>query len=311
MAESTPELEFWNSKERMQTRRQFLAMASAAWLGRGPSGTALAAARPTFQQQLQRAIAPLEKTTGGRLGVAVLDTATGARYAHRGDERFPMCSTFKVLLASAVLTRVTEGRENLDRRIVYTARDLVTYSPETKKHVGTGMTVAQLCLAALTLSDNTAANLLLASIGGPAAVTRFARSLGDEFSRLDRIETALNEALPGDPRDTTTPLAMLANLQRLLLGSALAPAARRQLTEWMLQNKTSDERLRAGVPKTWRIADKTGTGDHGTYNDIGVLWPPQQKPVVLTIYLTGATCTSAQGSAAIADVARAVAEALG
>lgn len=274
------------------------------------SNLAHAAAGEQFSDRLTRAIPKIEKTTGGRLGVGVLNTATGAKYAHRGDERFPLCSTFKVLAASAVLTRVAEGKEDLNRQIVYTAKDLVTYSPETKNHVGTGMTLAQLCLAALTLSDNTAANLLLANIGGPAGVTHFARSIGDGVTRLDRTETTLNEALPGDPRDTTTPLAMLANLHKLLLGNALSAASRKQLTDWMLQNKTSDERLRAGVPKTWRIADKTGTGDHGTYNDIGLLWPPQQKSVVLTIYLTGATCTSAQGSAAIADVARAVAAAL-
>src|ERR1051326_5728822 len=155
-----------------------------------------------------------------------------------------MCSTFKLLAAAAVLKRVDQGQEKLDRRIVFAAKDLVTYSPITEKHVDDGMTLAEICEAAVTVSDNTAGNLILTSLGGPKGITNFARSLGDSMTRLDRFETELNEALPNDPRDTTTPLAMLGNVQKLVLGDALSPSSKEQLTQWLLGNKTGDTRLR-------------------------------------------------------------------
>jgi beta-lactamase class A len=168
------------------------------------------------------------------------------------------------------------------------------------------MTLAEICAAAIDFSDNTAANLILANIGGPAGFTRFARSLGDTVTRLDRIETALNESLPNDPRDTTTPSAMAANLNSLLLGSSLSPASRNQLTEWLLANTTGGTRLRAGVPANWRVGDKTGTGDHGSTNDIGILWPPNAKPLLVCAYLTGTTASLDQRNATIAAVGRAM-----
>ncbi len=174
-----------------------------------------------------------------------------------------------------MLARVDRGQERLDRRIVFSDKDLVTYSPVTKDHVGpAGMSVADICAAAVTLSDNTAGNLMLASFGGPAALTAYARSLGDGLTRLDRIETALNEAAPGDPRDTTTPNAMLGDMQRLLVGDALSAKSRRHLTQWLLASKTGTKRIRAGLPSDWRVGDKTGGGDNGTANDIAVAWPP-------------------------------------
>jgi beta-lactamase class A len=258
-------------------------------------------------QQWLDEIKRLEKESGGRLGVCVLETASGIRHVHRGDERFPMCSTFKALAAAAVLAQVDAGKEQLSRRIKYDASTLTTYSPVTEKHVGDGMTVAELCDAAVTLSDNTAANLLLASIDGPAGLTRFARSLDDPFTRLDRNEPTLNEALADDPRDTTTPNAMASTLQTLLLGTkALSAPSRAQLTEWLIGNKTGDTRLRAGLAKNWRVADKTGTGSNGTSNDIGMVWPPNTAPVVITAYLTGATVPAAQQNATLASVARAM-----
>ncbi len=185
-----------------------------------------------------------------------------------------MCSTFKVLASSAILHNVDAGKESLERRVYFNETDLVTYSPETKKHVGpSGMTIAELCKAAITLSDNTAGNLLLASIGGPKGFTDFARSLGDKMTRLDRIETALNEALPDDPRDTTTPNAMASDLQSLVLGKTLSAKSRAQLVEWLAANTTGGKRLRAGLPTGWHVGDKTGTGDRGTANDIAVIWP--------------------------------------
>lgn len=250
--------------------------------------------------------AELERRSGGRLGIAVLDTATGSRVGHRQDERFPLTSTFKLLAAAAVLAKVDRGEETVDRRITYAKADLVTYSPVTEKHVDTGMTLAEICDAAVTLSDNTAGNLLLSAIGGPAGLTAYARSLGDDMTRLDRIETELNEAAPGDPRDTTTPSAMAGTLYRLLVGSALAPASRDRLIGWALANKTGDTKLRAGVPKDWRVGEKTGAGGFGTNNDVGILWPPGRAPLIVAVYLTETTKPLDERNAVIAEAARIV-----
>lgn len=267
---------------------------------------------PAFAQDksLPEAFARIEAQSGGRLGVAVIDTATGATAGHRAGERFPMCSTFKALAAAAILRRVDAGQEQLSRRVHYDAKDLVTYSPVTEKHTSDGMTLADICEAAVTLSDNTAGNLMLAALGGPSGLSAFARTLGDPVTRLDRIETALNEAKPGDPRDTTSPAAMAANLRALVLGDALSPGSREQLTAWLVANKTGDARLRAGVPRGWRVGDKTGVGANGTNNDVGMLWPPGRAPIVLAVYLTGTPMKMEQTNPLIAAVARAVADAL-
>jgi beta-lactamase class A len=284
------------------TRRQFLASASAALIARS-----LAHAATPATDSLSRELAKIELASGGRLGVAVLDTATGIRTLHRGDERFPMCSTFKLVACGALLARVDAGKQRLDRRITFQKTDLVTYSPVTQTHTGaSGMSLAEICAAAIDYSDNTAANLILANIGGPAGFTQFARSLGDNVTRLDRIETALNESLPNDPRDTTTPSAMLTNLNSLLLGNALSATSRNQLTQWLLANTTGGTRLRAGVPASWRVGDKTGTGDQGSTNDIGILWPPNAKPLLVCAYLTGAIASADMRNATIAAVGRAV-----
>jgi beta-lactamase class A len=219
-----------------------------------------------------------------------------------------MCSTFKVLAAARVLTRVDHGEESLHRRIVYSKEHVVTYSPETEKHAGEeGMTLGEICKAALTLSDNTAGNLMLESFGGPPEVTRFARTLGDDVTQLDRMETALNEAKTGDPRDTTTPAAMLGNLQKIVLGDALSAKSRDQMTAWMTANKTGDKRLRAGLPKDWRVGDKTGAGDNATTNDIAVIWPPGRGPLVVTVYFAESPAPTDARNAVIAEVGRLVA----
>ncbi len=291
----------------MITRRQFHLGFGIALMASGLS-VQPKAARASANQRLLDDIKRLESESGGRLGVCVLETATGARHVHRGDERFPMCSTFKVLAAATTLARVDEGKEQLTRRITFPTSALVTYSPVTEKHAGSaGMTIAEICDAAITRSDNTAANLLLAGMGGPPGLTAFARTLGDQATRLDRDEPSLNQALPDDPRDTTTPNAMASNLQALILGTtALSAASREQLTAWMIANKTGDTRLRAGLAKDWRVGDKTGAGDRGTNNDVAVVWPPNSAPIVIAVYLTGATVSAAQQNATIASVARAV-----
>ena len=287
----------------MLTKREFVLGATAIVA----SGAARADA-----ETLAAAFTRIEKESGGRLGVAVLDTQTGMQAGHRADERFPVCSTFKWLAAAAILRRVDAGVERLERRVHFGAKDLVTYSPVTEKHIADGMTLAELCDAAVTLSDNTAGNLLLAALGGPGGITTFARSLGDAVTRLDRIEPELNEATPGDPRDTTAPAAMTANLRALVIGDALSAASRAQLTAWLVANKTGDTRLRARLPAGWRIGDKTGVGANGTNNDVGVIWPPGRAPVVVSAYLTGtAAMPPAQRDAAIAAVGHAVAEAIG
>lgn len=279
----------------------------AALLGLTLTGPALSMPFLARRAGASERLAELERRHGGRLGVAVLDTGSGRRMAYRADERFPMCSTFKFLAAACVLARVDRQEESLDRRIVFAASDLVPYSPVTEKHAGeAGLTVGAICDAAMTLSDNTAGNLLLNSFGGPAGLTDFARAIGDGMSRLDRIETALNKAAPGDPRDTTTPVSMLHNLNKLVLEPTLSESSRRQLIAWLVGNKTGDTRLRAGFPAAWRVGDKTGAGENGTTNDIAVAWPAGRAPVLVTAYLTGSRASPEERNAVLAEVARIV-----
>lgn len=249
--------------------------------------------------------AEIERRVRGRLGVAVLDTGSTRHLEHRAEERFPMCSTFKLLLASSILAHVDAGRERLAREVPYREADLLAYAPITRAHVREGqMSVGALCAAAIQYSDNTAANLLLRTIGGSRALTSYVRTLGDEVTRLDRTEPTLNESIPGDPRDTTTPAAMLADMRRVLLGDVLSPASRAQLIEWLVGNTTGGARLRAGLPTTWRVGDKTGTGERGSTNDVGILWPERRAPILIAAYLTECEAPASEPNAALADVAR-------
>ncbi len=256
------------------------------------------------------ALAALERASGGRLGLAARDTGTGAVISHRADERFPLCSTAKLMAVAAVL-RQTERRPDLLRqRMRYTAEDLAPYSVITPKNLATGMTVAQLCAAALQYSDNTALNLLLRQLGGPEVVTAFARSIGDDAFRLDRGETSLSSAAPGDERDTSTPAAMERSLRALVLENALRPDHRTLLREWLQGNTTGGRRIRAGVPRDWTVGDKTGSGSFGTTNDIAVLWRPAQAPVCIAAYFTQARKDAPAREDVIASAARIVADAM-
>ncbi len=246
----------------------------------------------------------LEQRHGGRLGVAILNTANGKTFSYRGDERFPLCSTFKCLAAAFILFRVDRGLENLSRRIIYKQSDMVTYSPTTEKHVSDGMTLRAICEAAVTLSDNTAGNLMLDSFGGPTSLTAHLRSLGDSVTRLDRREPELNEALSNDPRDTTTPNAMAASVRRYTIGDVLSAESRQQLIAWLVANKTGGKRLRAGVPADWRVGDKTGSGNRNATNDVAVMWSPGRAAIVVTSYYVGASGTDDERSAVLADVGR-------
>lgn len=249
----------------------------------------------------------LEKRHGGRLGVAALDVGTGKMMGHRANERFAMCSTFKLLLMAAVLDKVDEGNEHLDRQVSYGKADLLPHAPITEKHVAEGqMSVSALCEAVATDSDNGAANLLLKSVGGPPAVTAFARSLGDSVTRLDRTEMTLNDVAPGDERDTTTPAAMVTNLHALALGNALSPDSRAQLIRWLKSCKTGLTRLRAGLPQGWAVGDKTGTGFRAETNDVAIAWPPARPPIIVAAYYCWSKEPDGARDAVLADVARIV-----
>jgi beta-lactamase class A len=253
------------------------------------------------------AMGKIESASGGRLGVAAFDLGRKVQLSYRGNERFPMCSTFKVLASSSILAREPEL---LATRIRYTKQDLVAYSPVTEKHVADGLTNAELCAAAIQYSDNTAANLLLKQIGGPAGLTAYARSLGDQVFRLDRWETELNSAIPGDPRDTTSAVAMMRTLQKLALGDGLPAPQRKMLVDWMLGNTTGGTRIRAGVPAGWKVADKTGSGSYGTTNAIGVAWTPDGAPIVIAVFFTQPTKEANTRSDVVADATRAIVSSL-
>ncbi|WP_395402734.1 class A beta-lactamase [Pseudoduganella sp. UC29_106] len=258
----------------MSTRRQFL-LATAS-VSAFPS-LAFAAAPSGF--------AALEEGLDGQIGVYAIDTGSGKEVAWRADEAFPMCSTFKAALAASLLERSVKNPKLMQKRIRYDKRVLLNHCPITEKHLHDGMPIEELCAAAVAYSDNAAANLLLKEIGGPAQLTAFLRSIGDQTTRLDRWEPELNTSIPGDLRDTTTPRAMTATLRKLALDKALPPAQQARFQEWLVGNTTGDERIRAGVPSGWKVGDKTGTGPYGATNDIGVIWPAGRAPIVLSIYL--------------------------
>ena len=271
--------------------------------------TLLAASAASAENDPANRIAAIETRIGGRIGVAAVDTSNDKHLDYRAEERFPMCSTFKFLAAAAVLKRVDEKKEKLDRFVPYNAKDILEYAPVTREHLNEGgMTLGALCEAAIEQSDNTAGNLLLNAIGGPAGLTNFVRALGDRVTRLDRIEPELNSAIPGDERDTTTPAAISSNMQRLLLGDALSEASRRKLDDWLQRNETGGSMIRTGVPKTWSVGDKTGRGANGATNDIAIMRPPGRAPILLAIYSVGSTATVNDREAAMAEVTKVVAE---
>ncbi|MGP2425644.1 class A beta-lactamase [Yersinia sp. 2538 StPb PI] len=238
------------------------------------------------KMSLDNQLAELEKSSNGRLGLALINTDKGTKVHYRGGQRFPFCSTFKLMLAAAVLGHSQSQPNLLSKHIIYRESDLLDYAPITRKHLAQGMTVAELCAATIQYSDNTAANLLIKQLGGLEAVNQFARSIGDQTFRLDRWEPELNTALPNDPRDTTTPAAMAASVNKLVLGDALAAPQQEQLALWLKGNTTGAATIRAGAPTDWVIGDKTGSGDYGTTNDVAVLWPAKGAPLVLVVYFT-------------------------
>ena len=260
--------------------------------------------------RLQSQIIEIETRLNARVGVAVLDEETGKYWEHNSEDRFPMTSTFKTLACAALLVNVDKGEEQLDRRVVIQADDLVTYSPVMKDLTGPeGVTLGEACEATLATSDNTAANIVLEEIGGPKALTAFLRATGDEVTRLDRYETELNEARIGDERDTTTSAAMVATMRALILeDDVLSPASQEMLKTWLIGNQVGDPLLRAGVPSDWIIADRTGAGGNGTRAIAAVMWPPQREPIIAAIYITATDASFDDRNAAIAEIGAAIAD---
>lgn len=232
-------------------------------------------------------IRQIESKTGGRLGLFALDMQTGRQLASRADERFAMCSTFKWVLAAQVLAGVDRSQWSLDQQVAYGRKDLLEHAPATQEHVARGsMTLEDLARAAVVVSDNTAANLLLSKLGGAESLTQFVRSLGDRTTRLDRLEPALNSNAPGDVRDTTSARAMVLLMNRILCGDALSAASRQRLIGWLQACETGKARLRAGLPADWVVGDKTGTGHNGACNDVAIAVPPGRAPVLIALYLS-------------------------
>ena len=284
----------------MLRRRTLVAAMAGAFmpplLSRRVQGSSLG---PDFPQ--------IEHKVAGRLGVAVLDTESGRSLAWRADELFPMCSTFKWLLAAQVLARIDAGDEQGDRVLAYSDRDILDYSPITRANLEKGgMPVLDLAAAAVSQSDNTAANLLLDSVGGPASLTDYLRNLGDPVTRLDRREPELNAGSPGDPRDTSTPFALIENMRHLLLGDGLSEGSRGKLLDWLVASVTGREKLRAGLFAAWRVGDKTGMGGYGSTNDVAIVWPSGRRPVLIAAYLTETSAGVPSRNNALADVGREV-----
>jgi beta-lactamase class A len=269
------------------------------------STLALLASPSLAQRAPITALTDYERDSGGHIGLCAENLRTGAKIAWRAHERFVMCSTFKASLAACVLASADRGQGRLDELIAYGPDDLMEYAPVAKQNLEKGaMSVADMCEAAVELSDNTCANALLARVGGPSALTAFWRSIGDAVSRLDHNEPELNRSPPGDPHDTTTPAAMAGNLRSLILGKVLSPNSRERLTGWMLGCKTGDNRLRAGLPKGWRVGDKTGNNGKDAFGDIAVTWTTRGEPVLICAYTQGGAPTPRQVEAVFAGIGR-------
>ncbi|MED5622082.1 class A beta-lactamase [Ideonella sp. BN130291] len=283
-------------------RRRTLLWSLLPWAASGAARAAPADA--------SAALAALQARTGGRIGVYALDTASRAELAFNASERFAMCSTFKLLLAAAVLHQVDAKAIALEEAVPYGQADMVPHAPVTSAHLAEGrLSVETLCQAIVEVSDNPAANLLLRRIGGPAKLTRFVRGLGDTVTRLDRYELALNSNLPGDERDTTTPKAMVRTVEKLLTADVLSAASRERLISWLAASPTGLQRLRAGLPPGWKVGDKTGTGTRGAVNDVAIAWPPGRPPILVACYLSGSSWSTERLAEVHAEVGRLVAQA--
>ncbi|MEW1693255.1 class A beta-lactamase [Streptomyces sp. NPDC091265] len=280
---------------------------SPAHPGATPPASEAAPAHPA-DPRTERAFRDLERKFDARLGVYALDTGSGRTVTHRPDERFAYASTCKALLAGAVLDR--NSLRQMDRLVRYRRDDLVDNSPVTEKHVATGLTLRELCDAAIRYSDNAAANILFRELGSPRALQDALRGLGDRVTRCDRYEVALSDATPGDLRDTSTPRALATDLRTYVLGTALPADKRAVLTDWLKRNTTGDHTIRAGAPAGWQVGDKTGTGGYGTRNDIAVVWPPGAAPITLAVLSRRTAKDARSDDALLAGAAKAALDAI-
>ncbi|NGN69497.1 class A beta-lactamase [Streptomyces sp. A7024] len=270
-----------------------------------PSTSASASA--TERGRATREFKELERGYDARLGVYAVDTGTGREVAYRDGERFAYASTFKALAAGAVLKKRQLG--GLDKKITYERDDLIANSPVTEKHVADGMTLGALCDAAVRYSDNTAANLLFDELGGPAGLQKVLRAAGDDVTRMERNEPALSDWQPGQVRDTSTPRQLAQDLRAFTLGDELHKPERAQLTDWLKRNTTGAELIRAGVPKQWKVGDKTGTAStYGGRNDIAIIWRPNAAPLILAILTNRKNENAEPDEKLIAEAAGAVAD---
>lgn len=260
---------------------------------------------------LRRTIADIERNASGRIGVALVDTGSGARFAHRADTRFALCSTFKLLLAARLLDGAGKGLWQMDDRLPIRAADMLANAPFSQTRIGGSASLMEMAEAMCVLSDNPAANLALARVGGPAALTAWLREAGDTVTRLDRFEPEMNNEVPGDVRDTTTPAAMLATCQQLVAGPLLSGPARAQLRAWMAASRTADTMIRAGLPAGWREANKTGAGKDHARNIVSIITPPGRPPIWLAAYLFAAPSTLAARDSHFPGLGRAIVESLG
>lgn len=297
------------TKKRLRRHALSLALVAAVLVS---SNQAISTSSFGFGSVLTETVASIEARTGGHIGVSVTALESGQSWSHRGDERFPIASTFKAFSCGHLLALADRDEIELDTRVRFDETDLQSYSPITKDRVGgSGMSLFELCSATTSMSDNTAANLILRHTGGPMGFTTFMRSIGDAVTRLDRYEPELNDVGPGEERDTTTPMAAARSLETLLLGDSLSTDSREQLKAWLINNKVGGPLLRASLPESWKIADRTGSGGYGSRGVIAVMWPqvsnaPTSEPVIVAVYLTGTTLTLEERDAAIAEVGAAL-----
>jgi beta-lactamase class A len=260
---------------------------------------------------LRRAIPGIERAAGGPIGLALIDTATGARFMHRADQRFPLCSTFKLLLAARLLHGAQTGLWAMADRLAITRADMLNNAPFSQTRIGGSASLLEMAEAMVVLSDNPAANLALARVGGPAAMTAWLRSIGDRITRIDRNEPEMNNEVPGDPRDTTTPATMLATCRRLLTAGPLNAANRAQLLAWMAASRTADTMIRAALPPGWQEANKTGAGSWRARNIVSVITPPGRKPIWVAAYLFAGKSELAERNRQFVPLGRAIVESVG
>jgi len=269
------------------------------------------AAGPARGEEAASALEAHEHATGGRIGLYAENLKSGAKIAWRADERFAMCSTFKASLAACVLARIDRGEDGLDQIVPFDQKDIQPYGPVAKANLAKGeLSVAEACRGAVELSDNTCANLLVARIGGPAALTDFWRATGDAVTRLDHYEPLMSRSQPPDPGDTTSPAAMAGSLRRFILADVLSSASRALLAGWMRDCKTGTDLLRAGMPPGWAIADKTGSNGRDVLGDIAVAWPEPDRPIVMAAYTQGGSATTPQLRRLLAELGKLIGERL-